>query len=200
MTRKMKPFCISYLICPLCSLLSWNCCTSFLIINIAKLMLCVASDQLSGVFRIWTFTCHGHRRDGVPDPRQVAGGFCRIKLGYGYWTALCGPRKWSPKGFYSNLCNIMVFLFLSFMFFSNASILWFQVTTAAEKIPAMLELLSAQKFFSSVFHKDGVTIDHLQGDNVGSSHDGNAASKSSEIIDLTLCLEECHVTIPTLNG
>ncbi|KAL8479556.1 hypothetical protein ACS0TY_026454 [Phlomoides rotata] len=72
-----------------------------------------------------------------------------------------------------------------------------KMMTAAEKSPAILQLLSAQKFFSSVFHADGVTIDHLQRHTTGSSHDGNAAS---EIINLSLCLQESDVTIPTLNG
>ncbi|KAK4424974.1 hypothetical protein Salat_1691000 [Sesamum alatum] len=73
----------------------------------------------------------------------------------------------------------------------------------AEQSPAMMQLLSAQKFFSSVFHEDAVISDHLQRNEsytARSSLDGHAASVSPELVDLSCCLQESQVTIPTLNG
>ncbi|KAH6816052.1 hypothetical protein C2S53_011808 [Perilla frutescens var. hirtella] len=78
-----------------------------------------------------------------------------------------------------------------------------KIMTQAEKSPTMMQLLSAQKLFASVFHVDKVSSDHLQSHetyNIGSSLDGDAASQSSELVDLSYCLQESDVTIPTLNG
>lgn len=60
--------------------------------------------------------------------------------------------------------------------------------TQAEESPAMMQLLSAQKLFASVFQTDGVSSDHLKRD------------EYREMIDLSYCLQESDVTIPTLNG
>ncbi|XP_057781568.1 uncharacterized protein LOC130999893 isoform X2 [Salvia miltiorrhiza] len=78
-----------------------------------------------------------------------------------------------------------------------------KMMTQAEESPAMTQLLSAQKLFSSVFQADGVSSDHLQRhetNGVGSSRDGDAASESPGMVDLSYCLRESDVTIPTLNG
>ena len=71
--------------------------------------------------------------------------------------------------------------------------------TQAEESPAMMQFLSAQKLFSSVFHTDGVNGDHFQRretHNIGSSLD----FESPVMVDLSYCLQESDVTIPTLNG
>ncbi|KAL0349335.1 UNVERIFIED_CONTAM: hypothetical protein Sangu_1161300 [Sesamum angustifolium] len=73
----------------------------------------------------------------------------------------------------------------------------------AEQSPAMMQLLSAQKFFSSVFHEDGVISDHLQRHETCTARSSlyeHAASGSPELVDLSCCLQESQVTIPTLNG
>ncbi|KAI3470137.1 hypothetical protein Pfo_026800 [Paulownia fortunei] len=78
-----------------------------------------------------------------------------------------------------------------------------KIMTQEEKSPAMMQLLSAQKLFSSVFRADGVISDYLRRHETytaRSSLDGDAASESSELVDLSCCLQESHVTIPTLNG
>ncbi|KAL0377145.1 UNVERIFIED_CONTAM: hypothetical protein Scaly_0832100 [Sesamum calycinum] len=73
----------------------------------------------------------------------------------------------------------------------------------AEQSPAVMQLLSAQKFFSSVFHEDGVISDHLQRHETCTARSSlyeHAASGSPELVDLSCCLQESQVTIPTLNG
>ncbi|KAK6146309.1 hypothetical protein DH2020_020178 [Rehmannia glutinosa] len=78
-----------------------------------------------------------------------------------------------------------------------------KMITLTEKSPAIMQLMSALKLFSSVFHADGVIIYHLQNHDActtRSTLDGDTASKSSELVDLSRCLQESHVTIPTLNG
>lgn len=73
----------------------------------------------------------------------------------------------------------------------------------SDESPAIMQLLSAQKLFSSVFHADGVSSDHLQRCetyNAGSRLDADAASQSPEMVDLSYFLHESDVTIPTLNG
>ncbi|KAG6395509.1 hypothetical protein SASPL_146154 [Salvia splendens] len=77
-----------------------------------------------------------------------------------------------------------------------------KMMTQAEENPAMMQLLSAQKLYSSVFHTDGVNGDHFQSretHNIGSSLDGPAVFESPVMVDLSYCLQESDVTIPTLN-
>lgn len=68
------------------------------------------------------------------------------------------------------------------------------MVTAAEKSPLWMQLQSIQKLFSSPFTPDEVKSDLLQSD---SNH---VASQSSEIIDLSSCMQDTDVTLPTLNG
>lgn len=75
--------------------------------------------------------------------------------------------------------------------------------TQSDESPAIMQLLSAQKLFTSVFHADGVSSGHIQRRetyNAGSHLDGDAASQSPEMVDLSYILHESDVTIPTLNG
>lgn len=75
--------------------------------------------------------------------------------------------------------------------------------TQSDESPAIMQLLSAQKLFSSVFRADGVSSDHLQRCetyNAGSRLDADVASQSPEMVDLSYFLHESDVTIPTLNG
>ncbi|KAG8369501.1 hypothetical protein BUALT_Bualt14G0020200 [Buddleja alternifolia] len=78
-----------------------------------------------------------------------------------------------------------------------------KMMTQKEKNPAAMQLLSAQKLFSSVFCTDGRISDHLKSHgtySAGSSLNGRASSESSELVDLGCCLQTSQVTIPTLNG
>lgn len=79
----------------------------------------------------------------------------------------------------------------------------FQLMTHANKSPSMMQLLSAQKLFSSVFLADGLIHDNLQRHEshvAGSRLVRVAAAESSELVDLSCCLQGSQVTIPTLNG
>lgn len=81
-----------------------------------------------------------------------------------------------------------------------------KMITQVEKSSAALELLSAQKLFASVFSADGLNSDPLPNHgidltaNAGSSLSEPVTSASSELIDLSCCLQTCQVTVPTLNG
>ncbi|EYU37374.1 hypothetical protein ABFS82_07G087700 [Erythranthe guttata] len=71
-----------------------------------------------------------------------------------------------------------------------------KLMTRAEKSHATTQLLSAQNLFSSVFHADGIISDHLLRHDSGPHSAGDAES----LVDLSCCLKECEVTIPSLNG
>lgn len=78
----------------------------------------------------------------------------------------------------------------------------FQLMTNANKSPSMMQLLSAQKLFSSVFLADGLIHDNLQRheSHVAGSPLVRDAAESSELVDLSCYLQGSQVTIPTLNG
>ncbi|KAL3641686.1 hypothetical protein CASFOL_012501 [Castilleja foliolosa] len=70
-----------------------------------------------------------------------------------------------------------------------------KMMTPAENSPSITQLLSAQKLFSSAFHADGVI------NNLYQRHETcTTGSESPKLVDLSCCLQESHVTIPTLNG
>lgn len=79
------------------------------------------------------------------------------------------------------------------------------ITEACENSVAM-QLISVQKFFSSIFSGSGVNYKALQHhindsvDDAKASSSKLVASKFSEVIDLSSCLQDSQVTIPTLNG
>ncbi|XP_049375641.1 uncharacterized protein LOC125840716 isoform X2 [Solanum verrucosum] len=81
-----------------------------------------------------------------------------------------------------------------------------KMITQAEESCVAAELVLAQKTFSSVFSENGIKIDHLEHQkpevraNTDSSLYKPTSSLSSDVIDLSECIKDSHVTIPTLNG
>ncbi|KAL2507267.1 hypothetical protein Fot_30914 [Forsythia ovata] len=81
-----------------------------------------------------------------------------------------------------------------------------KMTTQMEKHSAAMQLLSAQKLFGFVFPADGLNSDPLQSHgidltaNAGPSLSELVTSGSTELIDLSCCLQTTQVTVPTLNG
>ncbi|KAH0715212.1 hypothetical protein KY284_008117 [Solanum tuberosum] len=81
-----------------------------------------------------------------------------------------------------------------------------QMITQAEESCVAAELVLAQKTFSSVFSENGIKMDHLEHQkpevraNTDSSLYKPTSSLSSDVIDLSECIKDSHVTVPTLNG
>ncbi|XP_049380384.1 uncharacterized protein LOC125845034 isoform X2 [Solanum stenotomum] len=81
-----------------------------------------------------------------------------------------------------------------------------KMITQAEESCVAAELVLAQKTFSSVFSENGIKIDHLEHQkpevraNTDSSLYKPTSSLSSDVIDLSECIKDSRVTIPTLNG
>ncbi|KAM4105977.1 hypothetical protein ACJW30_04G028700 [Castanea mollissima] len=81
-----------------------------------------------------------------------------------------------------------------------------KMITQAENSPVGMQLISIQKFFSTLFPQDGIKDDLLSchrtesmGDATSSTHE-LVTSQSSEFIDLSSCMHDALVTVPTLNG
>ncbi|XP_030969398.1 uncharacterized protein LOC115989716 isoform X3 [Quercus lobata] len=81
-----------------------------------------------------------------------------------------------------------------------------KMITQAENSPVGMQLISIQKFFSTLFPQDGIKDDLLpchrtesMGDATSSTHE-LVTSQSSEFIDLSSCMHDTLVTVPTLNG
>ncbi|XP_057958085.1 uncharacterized protein LOC131150974 isoform X2 [Malania oleifera] len=76
----------------------------------------------------------------------------------------------------------------------------------AEKSELAMQFLSIQKLFSSVFPFDGMDNDLMRShvkDHVASdksTRDAPITCQSSQIIDLSSCMQDTQVTVPTLNG
>ncbi|XP_059446303.1 uncharacterized protein LOC132177838 isoform X2 [Corylus avellana] len=100
-----------------------------------------------------------------------------------------------PKALFSSLCQM----------------------TQAQKSPIGMQLVSIQKSFSLLFPQDGMKDDLLschRADNMAdaksstnelitsqsSSTNELITSQSSAFIDLSSCMQDTHVTVPTLNG
>lgn len=81
-----------------------------------------------------------------------------------------------------------------------------KMITQAEESCVAAELVLAQKTFSSVFSENGIKMDHLehQKPEVRANSDSSlykpTSSPSSDVIDLSECIKDSHVTVPTLNG
>ncbi|MCD9644312.1 hypothetical protein HAX54_032495, partial [Datura stramonium] len=81
-----------------------------------------------------------------------------------------------------------------------------KMITQAEESSVAAELILAQKTFSSIFSENGIKTDHLEHQksevraNIDSSVYKPTSSLSSEVIDLSECIKDTHVTVPTLNG
>ncbi|CAK9168174.1 unnamed protein product [Ilex paraguariensis] len=80
------------------------------------------------------------------------------------------------------------------------------ITQVQESLVAM-ELISVQKLFSLVFPSDDMNNDVLQCHRTdsrvnteSSSFEELITSQSAEFIDLSSCMQETKVTVPTLNG
>ncbi|KAL6970747.1 hypothetical protein U1Q18_030438 [Sarracenia purpurea var. burkii] len=81
-----------------------------------------------------------------------------------------------------------------------------KMISQAEKSSIVMQLVSAQKLFSLIFPVDGTKSEllpcHMK-DSIASSKspvDGLIISQSCEFIDLSSCMQETQVTVPTLNG
>ncbi|KAL6582127.1 hypothetical protein OROMI_006141 [Orobanche minor] len=72
-----------------------------------------------------------------------------------------------------------------------------KMMTQADKSSAMMQLLSAQKLLSSAFHADRIISNLLQSHVICTT---SSSIGESQKVDLSCCLQESHVTIPTLNG
>ncbi|XP_026438942.1 uncharacterized protein LOC113337473 isoform X2 [Papaver somniferum] len=83
----------------------------------------------------------------------------------------------------------------------------FQMIAQSEHNSNAKELVSVQRFFSTVFPVDGMdkelfpppTMDHVV-NNKSIVGEISTSQSSSEVIDLSCCMQDCQVTIPTLNG
>ncbi|KAL6528008.1 hypothetical protein OROHE_014958 [Orobanche hederae] len=73
-----------------------------------------------------------------------------------------------------------------------------KMMTQADKSSAMMQLLSAQKLLSSAFHADRIISNLLQSHDICTT--SSSIGESQKLVDLSCCLQESHVTIPTLNG
>ena len=71
--------------------------------------------------------------------------------------------------------------------------------TLTEKGSLGMQLKSVQKLFSSFFPLSGENNDHDHTVNA-KSPDVPIASQSSEFIDLSSCMNDTQITVPTLNG
>jgi hypothetical protein len=80
------------------------------------------------------------------------------------------------------------------------------MVTQAEESTLVTELIRVQKLFSSFFPLNGNSNDllsHQMPDSVAnaeSSVNKPATSQSSEFIDLSCCMQDTEITVPTLNG
>ncbi|KAI9081999.1 hypothetical protein K1719_036261 [Acacia pycnantha] len=80
-----------------------------------------------------------------------------------------------------------------------------QMITEIDKSPLALQLISIQKLFSSIFTHEGIcNLSSSQAtelmDNSQSSSSQIFYSQFTECIDLSNCMEDSEVTVPTLNG
>ncbi|KAH9606889.1 hypothetical protein KSS87_019723 [Heliosperma pusillum] len=80
-----------------------------------------------------------------------------------------------------------------------------KMVLADDQTSAVKGLVSVCHLFSSVFTRDGVNYNAIQGQSEdhlkhseSSSHD--KISELSEVLDLSSCLQDYQITIPTLNG
>ncbi|XP_052207403.1 uncharacterized protein LOC127811515 isoform X2 [Diospyros lotus] len=81
-----------------------------------------------------------------------------------------------------------------------------KMITQTEKSSVVMQLLSVQRLFSLIFPVDGIqneTLSYNRTDSVHNSQsttDEQVISQSSEFIDLSSCMRDKHITVPTLNG
>ncbi|XP_059654608.1 uncharacterized protein LOC132301359 isoform X2 [Cornus florida] len=81
-----------------------------------------------------------------------------------------------------------------------------KMISQAEKSSLIMQLVSIQKLFSLVFPADGKNNDLVpchrtdSKTNAESSIVEQSTSQSSEFIDLSSCMQDTQVTVPTLNG
>ncbi|XP_051133413.1 uncharacterized protein LOC127253044 [Andrographis paniculata] len=74
-----------------------------------------------------------------------------------------------------------------------------KMVTSSEESPPLMQLLLAQKMFSSVFLADKIG-GHLQRHGAYKAISPTDGQADSVLVDLSCHLKECQVTIPTLNG
>ena len=76
--------------------------------------------------------------------------------------------------------------------------------STGDESPAAKELVSVQDFFSTVFTSEGVNCDALKGHGKDNSENTESSSVEHsqffEVVDLSSCIQDSKITIPTLNG
>lgn len=108
--------------------------------------------------------------------------------------------------FFSAACNL--YLELEHFSFSHLVIAFLsfvlQMITEAEKSPLGMQLISIQKLFSLVFPVGGRKDEALPSQTVTADAEPpineHIPSQSSEFIDLSSCMQNTEVLLPTLNG
>ncbi|GAB2288193.1 hypothetical protein Dimus_022534 [Dionaea muscipula] len=81
-----------------------------------------------------------------------------------------------------------------------------KMITNPHETSVAMELLSIQRLFSSVFTHSGINNDFLdsQRDNGMSGAECNASEfhevQLNQLVDMSFCMKDCNITIPTLNG
>lgn len=165
-----------------------------------------------GVGYFWAFEGDGYWRYDIFDTCKSACRVCQVKLELQSRIALCEPGTRSSKGFrhfyfYLRLFlpSLLMFIFQSFI--KTWILFSIQMVTQAEESSLVAELLRVQNLFSLFFPLNGLDNDLLSSchmkdtaDNTESSTNKPITSWSSEFIDLSSCLQDSQVTVPTLNG
>lgn len=75
-----------------------------------------------------------------------------------------------------------------------------QLITEIEKSQLAMQLVSIQKLFSSIFSPEGFTNPEAKHMDDANSSAQSSHSHSTHCIDLSNCMDNTDVTIPTLNG
>lgn len=74
------------------------------------------------------------------------------------------------------------------------------MVTKAENSSLGNELVAVQKLFSLAFPNNVASSDYLKCQTTDPVSTSESSVIASEYIDLTSCVQDTHVTLPTLNG
>lgn len=72
--------------------------------------------------------------------------------------------------------------------------------TKAENSALVNELIAVQELFAATFPHPATDRDHLQCQTTDTVTTCESSTSASEFIDLTSCMKDTLVTVPTLNG
>lgn len=76
----------------------------------------------------------------------------------------------------------------------------FQMITKAENSSLGNELLAVQELFALAFPDDAADCDYLHCQTTDTVTTSESSTNASEFIDLSSCMQDTLVTVPTLNG